>query len=404
MSYLPPSVGPAGLSIPSYTEIFEDNLQGYLNIYGKNQFVGISSFIYQLVSIISLKTSDCCKGLQYLYAQSGALTAIGAGQDRLYKLNGIARLPYTFSQVTLTVTGTAGTVITNGVAQDTNGNQWLLPQPSITIPGGGSINVIATCTTPGNITAEPDTITTIATPAGGWTGVNNSAAAIPGNPIETDSQFRARQSISVALPSMTRLAGTIAALLATPGVTRINVLENKTGNVDSFGNPGHSITCVVDGTASQVAIATAIYLNRGVGPDTNGLINGVSVPQTVTIVVNDPDTDYPTPIQFLTPSYIPVYVSASIFPLTSAFTSATMSAIENAIVAYLNSLQIGETCTLSALYAAAMSATPNISQPIFSVRAMTLGFTPSPSGTSDLPFLFYEVSQGISANVILTQT
>lgn len=403
-NYLPASVGAAGLSIPSYGEILADVLLGYQKIYGANQYVGNDSAIYQFISIICLKISDCNQGLQYQYNQAGALTAVGAGQDRLYKLNGIARLPYTYSAVLLTITGTPGTVIANGVAQDVNGKQWLLPQPSITIPGGGSINVMATCTTPGNITAEPGTITTIATPIGGWTGVTNSAAAIPGNPIETDSQFRARQSISVALPSVTRLAGTIAGLLAVPGVTRINVLENPTSGVDAFGNPPHSITCVVDGTATQLAIATAIYANRGIGCDTNGYVNGAPVSGTVTVQVNDPATDYPNFINYLTPSYVPVYVSANIFPLTSAFTSATLAAIQQAIVAYLNSLQIGESCTLSALYAAAMSATPNISQPIFSVRSMTLGFTPSPSGMSDLNFQFFQVSSGVNANVVLTET
>lgn len=399
--YVPPSVGPAGLTIPSYTDILDDNVQQFLNIFGANQYVGNDSAIYQLLSIISLKQSDTCQALQYVYNNTSPLTAIGAGLDRLVKLNGIARLPYTYSTVILTITGTPGTVINNGTAQDGNGNQWLLPS-SVTILGCGLVNVTGTCTTPGNITAEPDTITIIATPVGGWTSVNNAEPAVPGTPVETDSQLRARQAISVAVPSITMLDGTIADLKATTGVTRLNVLENPTSGTDIYGNPPHSITCVVDGTATQTAIATAIYNNRGIGCYTNGYVDGSPTPQTVTVDVVDPDTGYVTPINYLTPSYIPIYVSASVHLLAGG-TSATLTAIQTALTNYLNALEIGELVTLSALYAVAMSVTPNIDSPTFSIRALTLGIAPSPVGTSDITLLFYQVAEGITANVVLTQ-
>lgn len=399
--YAPPSIGMAGLTIPSYLDILDDNIEQYLKIYGANQYVGIDSAIYQLLSILSLKQSDCCNQLQYNYNQSSPLTAVGAGLDRLVKLNGIARLPYTYSVATVTVVGTPGTVITNGVAQDVNGKQWLLPQPSITIPDGGTIDVTATCTTPGNITAEPDTIDIIASPVGGWLSVNNAAAATVGTPIETDSQLRARQAISVSVPSLTRLAATIADLKATPGVTRLNVSENPTGGVDSFGNPAHSITAVVDGTATDLAVATAIYANKGIGALTNNEIDGSPTAESKSVVVNDPATDYPTTIGFLTPSYVPVFVSMSIHLLAGG-TSATLVQIHDDIVAYLNSLEIGEAVVYSELYGAALNARSNPDMPTFSIRAVTSGLAASPSGTADLPMDFYEVSQGISGNVVIT--
>jgi uncharacterized phage protein gp47/JayE len=399
MSYTPPSIGSAGLSIPSYNDILEDNLQQFLNIYGANQYVGDDSAIYQFISILSLKQSDCCEALQFVYNQSSPLTAVGAGLDRIVKLNGIARIPYTYSTAGLTITGTPGTVITNGVAQNSNGNQWLLPTPT-TIPGGGSITVTATCTTPGNVTAEPGTITIIATPVGGWASVTNSSAATPGDPIETDSQLRARQAISVAVPSLTRLAATVADLLAVPGVTRLNVLENPTGATDIYGNPPHSITCVVDGTASELAIATAIYANRGIGCYTNGDVNGSPVPGTVNQVVTDPYTGYQMTINYLTPTYIPIYVTMNVHLLTGG-TSETLTQIQGDVTDYLNSLEIGEMVVFSELYGAALEARPNPDMPTFSIRAVYSGSTPSPSGTSDLPLEFYEVSQGILANVII---
>jgi uncharacterized phage protein gp47/JayE len=400
MGYVAPSVGPAGLTIPSYKDILADNLAQFKAIYGANQYVGTDSAIYQFLSVLSLKMSDACQGLQLLYNQSSPLTAVGAGLDRIVKLDGIARKPFTFSIVILTIVGTPGTVITNGVAQDGNGKQWLLPQPTVTIPGGGSIGVSASCTTPGNVTAEPNTITIIASPVGGWASVNNASAAIPGTPVETDSQLRARQAISVALPSQTRLAGTVADLLATPGVTRLNVLENPTGSVDSFGNPPHSITAVVDGTATQLAIATAIYNNRGIGCLTNGKVNGSPVGGTVVVNVTDPNTGYVLPISYLTPTYVPIYVTMNVHLLAGG-TSATLAAIQAAVENYLNSLEIGEPIVYSELWGAALSARSNPDMPTFSIHSVFSDIVPAPTGTVDIAMLFYQVSQGILANVVI---
>jgi uncharacterized phage protein gp47/JayE len=396
--YFAPTIGASGLSVPTYQEILADNIQQFLRIYGANEYVGEDSAIYQFISVLSLKQSDTLQALVFAYNQSSPATAIGAGLDRLVKLNGLARLPYTYSTAVLTITGVVGTVITNGAAQDASGNIWLLTTP-VTIPSGGSIQVLGTCTTPGNVTAEVGAIDIIATPQGGWTSVTNASPANPGTPIETDSQLRARQAISVALPSKTMLDGTVADLLAIPGVTRLNVLENYTSGTDIYGNPPHSITCVVEGGTNQ-EIAEAIYLNRGIGCYTNGDVDGSSTPQTVTVVITDPDTGYPLNINFLTPSYLPIFVTMNVHLLAGG-TSATLAAIQSAIVTYLDSLEIGENVVYSELWGAALNARSNPDMPTFSIHSVYSGFSASPVGTSDLTLLFYQVSEGISGNVVI---
>lgn len=397
MAYVAPSVGPAGLTIPGYLDIRDDNIAQFLKIFGTNQYVGTDSAIYQLIAILSLKQFDTMKALQYAYNQSSPTTAVGAGLDRIVKINGLARKPFSFSIVVLTITGAPGTVITNGVAQDTNENQWALPV-TVTIPGGGSINVTATGTLPGSISAVAGAVSVIATPQAGWTGVTNAAASSPGTGIETDSQLRARQAISVALPSKTMFAGTVAAIAQLAGVTRYNILENPTGGTDSFGNPAHSITAVIEG-GMQSAIAQTIYNNRGIGCLTNGNVGGSPITQTVTINVADPVTGFVIPISFISPPVdVPIYVIVNAHLLQGG-TTATITAIQTAIVNYLNSLQIGELVSFGALYAAAMSVNPNLSAPIFTINSLFSAITPTPTGTTDISMLFYKVAQGITANV-----
>jgi uncharacterized phage protein gp47/JayE len=396
MAYVAPSVGPAGLTIPSYEDILADNVQGFLNIFGTEQYVGPDSAIYQLLSILSLKQSDVMEAVQFAYNQGSPLTSVGAGLDRVVKMNGLARLPYGFSTALETLTGTPGTVINNGTVQDTNGNQWALPSP-VTIPIGGTITVPVTCTTPGAVTAGAGQINIIATPVGGWTSATNAAAATAGPPVEADSRLRARQALSVALPSQTRLFGTIAGVAAILGVTRYAAYENPTGTTSDgstiygypsnaplpAGLPGHSITMIVEG-GTNLAVATAIYNNRGIGCYTNG---------TTAVSVTDPNTGYTMTIRFYRPSYVPIFAGIQVHGLFG-FSSATLAAVQSAVTNYLNSLQIGESVTLSALYAVAMGVNPNLSNPLFSIPSLTLDT--SASG-------IFQVSIGANAGTLYSQ-
>jgi hypothetical protein len=164
------------------------------------------------------------------------------------------------------------------------------------------------------------------------------------------------------------LAGTTAEVNAVSGVTRTNILENQTGTTDSFGNLGHSLTCVVEG-GTDLAVATAIFTNRGIGPNTQG----ATVPTMTIVPVTDPNSGNITDIGFVRPTYVDVFIGIAIHGLTAAYTTATQAAIVAALVAYLNSLSIGEEVTQSALYFAAGAVNASQTQPTFSIRELTLG-------------------------------
>lgn len=390
MAYRPPQIGTAGLSIPTYSEVLSDAVAQYRNIYGQTAYLDIDSADYQYISIFALKLADAFNALQLAYNARSPLTAVGAALDGIVKVNGIARKVASASTCVVTVTGANGAVINNGIVKDIAGYLWALPA-TVTIGATGNANVIATCATPGSIAPAIGDVSLIATPQAGWTAVTNSTTAIVGQPIETDAQLRARQALSVAAPAITMLAGTTAQIAAVSGVARYNIIENPTNATDSNGTPAHSITCVVEGGA-DADIASAIYLNRGIGCYTNG---------SVSVTVTDVYTNASMPIRFTRPSYVPVYVSLSISAL-AGYTSATPVDIKNAIATYLNSLQIGQTVVLSELYGAALSVRPNANAPQFSIRSLTLGASASPSGTNDLAMTYAQVAQGVVANIVTT--
>ncbi len=430
MAYTPPTVGASGLTVPLYSDILANLIAQYQGYYGSTTYLGTDSADYQDIAVRALNYSDANALLQAIYFAISPLTATGTSLDLIAgQIIGITRKVATYSTVILTLTGTPGTVITNGIAQDTTGNKWLLPS-SVTIGSGGTVSVTAQAQTAGNITANAGTIIIRATPTAGWTGVTNPAAATPGAPTEPDSQYRARLIVGQAHPSVSLLAGTAAIVAAVPGVTRSVVYENQgsytasSGLVSTSGTtvtlingypfdstmagqnitinnviytvssvtnsttlvltasagtqssvafsigianslgPAHSITAVVEG-GTQAAIAEAIYANKNPGCLTNG---------TTAVGVTDPNNgNITTTISFDILGYTVIYVSMNVHGLTG-FTSATQTAIQTAIVNYLNGLGIGQSVVFSELYGAALGVNTNQYAPLFSIRSALSGY------------------------------
>ncbi len=387
MAYQAPYIDAAGLRIPSYTDILADLIAQAQSIFGADIYLGNDSMDYQLLSVVALKISDAFQSVQLAYNSRSPVTAIGSSLDAIVKMNGLTRKIPSYSTCQVTLTGTAGAVITNGIIQDVGGNKWDLPQ-SVTIGSGGTVTVTATCEVIGAITALNGDINSIVTPTKGWTSIINSVVAVAGQPVETDSQFRTRQAVSSALPSSTLFIGTIAAISALEGVTRQQCYENPTGSTDGNGVPAHSISCVVEGSTDAL-VAAAIYNNKSVGCGTYGSTN---------ITVNDPNQPgISATINFYRPTYVPIYMTLSIHQL-AGYTTATTAAISAAVTNYLNTLGIGESLTISGLYAAAMSVAGNISIPLFSVRSLTAGSTFSGQAGTDISIAFNGVAQGLTGN------
>lgn len=318
---------------------------GYQAIYGADVYLGADSQDGQFVASLAQALFDTAALGSSVYNSFSPVTAQGVGLARLVKINGLTKEVASFSTVTLTIVGTANTVIINGIAQDILGQQWALPS-TVTIPGGGTIDVTGTATVAGSLAADINTVTTIFTQTLGWQSVNNAAAATPGAPIESDAALRVRQAASTSLPAQTVFDATLGAIENLPGVTDIQGYENQTSTVGGGGSgsgsqPAHSISIVVTG-GDATAICQTILNNKTPGTDTFG-----STTQTVYDAKG-----LPLSISF-EPSLIAT-IAAQITITPGPFYSSDFAVlIQDAVAAVINATKIGQSVLYTTLFAPA---------------------------------------------------
>jgi uncharacterized phage protein gp47/JayE len=386
-----PTIDENGISAPTYAEVLEYLQDQYRAIYGPDVYLEADSQDGQLLAVFASSINDANATSVAIYRSFSPATAYGDALSSNVKINGIARKVASFSTADLLIVGQAGVTITNGIAKDTNNNQWTLPT-SVVIPPGGDITVTATCTSLGAVTAAAGEINQIGTPTRGWQTVTNPAAAAVGAPVESDAALRLRQTVSTALPSLTVLDGIIGAVSDVSGVTRLRAYENDTGTTDANGLPPHSISLVVEGGDAD-AIAAAIAQKKTPGAGTYG---------TTAIVVQDV-YGRPISIRFFRPSTAALTVAISLKSL-AGYTTATGNAIKQAVSDYINGVEIGGGVSGSVEWADAITAANSVGGgTTFKLTGLTLT-GPGGAGLPDVALLFNQVASCTPADVVLTVT
>lgn len=385
MPYVPPYIDNTGMHIPTYSEIRDDLIQQMKSIFGEDIYIDEDSKDYQQISIFAKKIFDTNALGLLVYNNRTPSTAIGVGLDNLCALVGITRKPATYSTVQLTITGNAGTTITNGKATDGT-YTWNLPA-SVTIPDNGTIVVEATCDVSGSITAAANTINIIATPTFGWLSVTNTYVASAGVDVETDAELRGRYANATYQPSKTVLDGLLENIEALEGVTRSKIYENDTNVMDSNNLPAHSITAVVEGGEDK-DIATAIYFKKTPGCYTNG----TTAVDLTTLSGNE------ATIRFYRPEDIPIKVQISIKQL-SGYNSSYADDIKDAIFNYISNIDIAETVYRSIIWSVAIQTMASINSPAFSVLDVKLGIGSQTPQAMDIQMSFNEVASITKDNI-----
>jgi uncharacterized phage protein gp47/JayE len=382
------TIDASGILKPDYADVLAYLEAEFRSIYGEDIVITPDSQDGQMLAIFAAAIDDANAMALQVYNAFSPSSARGVGLSSVVKINGIKRLVASYSTVDLLITGQAGTTITNGIAQDASGAQWLLPA-SVTIPVDGDITVTATAKELGAVLAASGTVTTIGTPTRGWQTVTNPTAAVAGAPVEEDATLRRRQTVSTALPSRTVFEGTIGAVASISGVTRWKGYENDTGSTDANGLPAHSISLVVLG-GDATAIAQAIADKKGPGAATYG---------TTSVDITD-EFGVTRAIKFYRPTNATIKVAIAITAL-AGFTTAIETAIKQACVDWINGLDIGEDVEFAEMYVPAnLNGLPD--RRTYKITGLTIAKNAGTPGTSDLVIAFNEAPIAVLSDITTT--
>jgi uncharacterized phage protein gp47/JayE len=387
LATLAPTIDASGISAPPYSDIYKSLLATFRSIYGQDIYVAPDSQDGQWIAVLAKVIDDSNQAAVTLFQSFSPTYAQGAELASLVKINGITKKVPTNSEAIGLAIGQAGSLITNGVVRDVSGNLWNLPA-SVTIPVSGEIEVTVVAQETGAINAAPNAINVIQNPQFGWQSFSNTFAATPGAPVESDTQLRARQTISTSLPALAILEAISAAIGAVPDVTRFLVYENDTSTANPDGIPAHTICAVVSG-GDVASVTAAIYSRKPPGIQTYGAVSGTVYDRY----------GLPTVINYAPLDEVPIFFSISLKAL-QGYVSTTADAIRQALVSFLNALQIGTDVYASQCLAVA-GLPGQTGSDTFYITDFLLGVTASPSGTGNITITFDQAATCEVANIAI---
>ena len=393
MAYFSPFIDETGLHIPTYIDTRDRLIEEVKQIYGQDIYLDQDSADYQFISIFARKIFDAYSLAMLVYSNRTPITAIGVGLDNNVAFANIQRKGATSSVASLTLTGTAGTVISGATAIDQNDYVWDIED--CVIGSDGTVQANATCQTTGSIQALPNTINRIGTPMFGWTAVTNQFAATAGNDVETDAELRGRYSYSIRTPSLTVFESIVASIQQVAEVTRVAGFENDTSATSTgteppdipAGLPPHSVTFTVEGGDDE-EVAQAIYNKKTPGCYTNGTTE-------VQIMSESGNVDT---IRFYRPTYVPIYASVSVRKL-SGWNDELEDKIKQNIVNYIEGLNVTEDVLISMVWSASITAMDDVKNPQYTVTAVTIGTSSGSLGSNDIDIGYNQAAQGFVDNI-----
>ena len=382
----------AGLTIKRLEEIREDLNSSARAEFGNDIRTDDLSVLGHILGIHALSLSEVWQLLQALYDSFDPDNAQGIMLDNNAGLVGITRNAATFAQGTVTITGTAGTVIPVArIVRSATTQATFLTDVEVTIPVGGSIDVTVTAEEAGALTVLAGEVTEIVTPVSGWAGVTNAADFTPGLDTESDADLRTRRQESLQIIG----AGTDGAIRANirkfDYVINAVVISNRT-LVTVGGIPPKAFEAIVwpDSltVAQQEEIAGEIFLRMPAGIEPHGDLSFT--------VTDDQGFDNVVEFSFATERAIVVEVTVT---TDATFPANGDEQIQDALLSVADSeFDIGaDVLYLSLLCAAKLQGVVTAS--------VLVSFAPGPAvGTSNLTIANSEIATLDSSDITVNVT
>lgn len=345
------------------------------------------SILQQVVGVFAEALSEAWNAAYQASVQYDPLYNSGAGQSGTVQLNAITRKPGSYSQIELSLSGQAYTVIPQGQQVTDAAKLYTFATMQEVILGeDGTGKVAAQSTTKGPFSPALGIIVKMATPISGWNNVTNTATLVVGSYEETDEELRVRQQRSTYLTGYRLIDAIYAAVYNVPGVTYARAYQNcSVSPQDERGIPFKEVAVVAEGGDSR-EIAEALFLRLPTGQLGYG--------NTTETFFDKQDIAYP--ISFTRPVDVPIYVNVELTIENRAlFPDNYVTLVQQYILEYVqyggegnaDGFPPGAEVLRTRLY------TPINRVPGHSIKSLTIGVDPSSLGEVDIPIQWDQVSR-----------
>lgn len=305
----------------------------------------------QWASSLSALVGNVNDNFVFITQQSDPSYAEGRNQDAIGRIYMMERNPATPTTLSCFCIGSGATVPIGALIVDPNGNLYS-SLSSGTFGSGGSLTISFQQLFTGG-TAIPSAVpnsVSIYQAVPGWDTVSVLSGTV-GTVVESRYAFENRRKLSVAQNSLGSLPSVLGAVLNVPGVTQAYVTENVSSGSATVGGvvlaPNSLYVAVVQGTASNLNVATAIWQHKAPGCGYNG---------STTVQVQDTSSGYSAPyptynVSYQIPNPLPLLFSVQMAenPQTPANGA---SLVQNAIISAIAGNDGGPPVTIgSTVYA-----------------------------------------------------
>lgn len=332
-----------GLTVPRLEDTRAALQARAIEQWGSDTYLGGDSVLGQIIAIMASQADDLYQLLQALYDSISPDNATGIFLDNLAGIVGLTRNPATKSTGTITLTGTAGTIVPSGQLVEGDDGTVFVSTSTVTIGVGGTVDVIVQAEYAGLASAGIGEVTKILTPIAGWSTCTNAAAFVDGQAAESDPQLRRRIVRDPAVAGASTDHSIRAKLADLDYIDAAIVISNRSLVTDSLGIPGKAFRAVLHPTLALTSrkeeVATLIYSNAPAGIESDG---------SEVFTVTD-QFGYAQTVKFSYATQLPLYVEADL-STTAGFPSDGIARVQEAITAYFQGVAVADQAAKADLF------------------------------------------------------
>lgn len=354
-----------GFTRPTYNELVQDLTHKWLELFGEDANTAPNSAGGIFIRVLAYFLNLLYALAESVYQSQFADSATGTTLDQLAANLGLVRQAPQAAIGTVKIYGVAGYVVPSGTLFQTSDGMNYITSENITLEDQGVTEIDMTVQGQGILSYNKQNLgigtSTVLYANGTGSQYNkpddpsnyiakqitpveevllvNVGKITGGADLEDDESLRERlEQASQEAPS-SPYNGVLSAVLNVVSVRSVKIVTNDMLQTDSAGNPPKTLHIYVDGGYKD-DIGTAIFGSVAAGIQTYG---GIEVP------VQDIGGTYHY-VYYDEPTTLPIFVSVKIKVNTAIFPLDGNVQIKQAVVDYINSVDMGGTIHYSYLY------------------------------------------------------